>query len=78
MSTFNDFINLNELDQKVLCKDIIENLSPRLQLIAVRRFYQNQSLNSIAEELGVTYARAYQLERKLLHIIRRYVKAEWL
>ena len=78
MSTFNDLINLNELDQKILCKEAIENLTPRLQLIAVRRFYQNQSLNSIAEELGVTYARAYQLERKLLYTIKRYLKSQWL
>ena len=78
MSTFNDLINLNELDQKILCKEAIENLTPRLQLIAIRRFYQNQSLNSIADELGVTYARAYQLERKLLHTIRHYLKAEWM
>ena len=76
MSTFNDLINLNELDQKVLCKDIIENLNPRLQLIAIRRFYQNQSLSSIAEELGISNARAYQLERKLLHTIRWYLKVQ--
>lgn len=68
---FNNLINMNDLDKKVLVKQAIEKLSPRLQFIAIRRFYQNQNLNSIAEELGISDSRAYQLEMKLLGVIRR-------
>ena len=68
---FINLMNMHDLDKVVLVKQAIEKLSPRLRLLAVRRFYQNQTLNSIAEELGVSYARTYQLERRVLSDIRR-------
>lgn len=69
--TFLQLINMHDLDQKLVCKRAIECLSPRLQLVAIRRFYQNQTLDAIAEELGLSQARVYQLERKLVWKMRR-------
>jgi|688.fasta_scaffold00027_187 RNA polymerase sigma factor (sigma-70 family) len=69
--TFLQLINMHDLDRKVVCKRAIECLSPRLQFIAVRRFYQNQTIDAIAEELGLSQARVYQLERKLVWKMRR-------
>jgi RNA polymerase sigma factor (sigma-70 family) len=69
--TFLDLINMHDLDRKVVCKRAIESLSPRLQLVAIRRFYQNQTTAAIAEELGLSQGRVYQLERKLVWKIRR-------
>ena len=65
-SGFTDAMQLNDLEKKVYCKQFIETLEPRLKLVAIRRYYQNQSLRSISEELGISYPRAYQLERKII------------
>ncbi len=69
--TFLHLINMHDLDRKVVCKRAIESLSPRLQFIAVRRFYQNQTTAAIAEEIGLSQARVYQLERHLVCKMRR-------
>lgn len=73
---FTQLIEMHELDQRIVCKRAIESLSPRLQLIAVRRFYQNQSLLSIAEELGLSQARTWQLEARLLRQLRHGFKSK--
>ncbi len=67
---FNDLINMNEMDLRIVMKEEIGRLEPRLQLIAVRRFYQNQNLSSIAEELGLSNNRVWQLEAKVLRKIK--------
>ncbi|NDB60239.1 hypothetical protein EB001_17570 [bacterium] len=69
-SSFNLLMTMHELDQKVVCKRAIESLEPRLRFVAVRRFYQNQTLRSIGEELGISGNRVLQLEAKLLRILK--------
>jgi DNA-directed RNA polymerase specialized sigma subunit len=61
---------MNEMDLRIVMKEEIGRLEPRLQLIAVRRFYQNQNLSSIAEELGLSNNRVWQLEAKVLRKIK--------
>ncbi len=61
---------MNEMDQKIVLKQAISQLPSRLQLVAIRRFYQNQTLAAIAEELGVSAGRAYQIEAKMLRLLR--------
>ena len=70
-TTFNDLIHMHDLDQKVTVKKALENLTPRMQFVVIRRFFQNQTLSSIAEELGLSEARLYQIERKALCILKR-------
>jgi RNA polymerase sigma factor (sigma-70 family) len=72
---FTEAMQLNDLERQVYCKQFIETLEPRLQLVALRRYYQNQSLSSIAEELGISYSRAYQLELKIIgKLIKQFRK----
>lgn len=72
MSTiFNDLIHMHDLDQKVTVKKALESLSPRMRFVVIRRFFQNQTLSSIAEELGLSEARLYQIERKALCNLKR-------
>lgn len=68
-------LQMHELDQKVLVKQAIAQLNPRLQFIAYRRFYQNQTLASIAEELGVSQGRVWMLEAKLLRLLKLGLKS---
>ena len=70
-ASFDLLMTMHDLDRKVLVKQAIDKLSPRLKFIAIRRFYQNQNLNSIAEELGLSYSRVFQLELRLLGEIKR-------
>lgn len=66
----NDLLNMHEMDQKVLIKSALSQLTPRQQFVAYRRFYNNQTLASIAEELGVSQNRAWQIEAKVLRLLR--------
>jgi RNA polymerase sigma factor (sigma-70 family) len=68
---FLDLINMHELDLQIVLKDAIASLEPRLRLVAVRRFYQNQNLSSIAEELGVSDNRVWQIEAKILRKLKQ-------
>lgn len=67
----NSLLQMNELDQKVLVKQALAQLNPRLQLLAYRRFFQNQTLASVADELGISNGRAFQLEAKLLRKLKQ-------
>ena len=71
----NDLLNMHELDQKVLVKSALAQLKHRLQFIAMRRFYQNQTLAAIAEELGLSNNRVWQLELEIIWTIRRALEA---
>ncbi len=73
---FGQLIEKHELGQRLVCKRAIESLSPRLQFVAVRRFYQNQSLSSIAEELGLSQTRTWQLEARLLRKLKHGLKSK--
>ena len=77
-SGFTDAMQLNDLEKKVYCKQFIETLEPRLQLVAIRRYYQNQNLRSISEELGISYPRAYQLELKIRSKLIKYFTRDHL
>ncbi len=68
---FLDLINMHELDLQIVLKDAIASLEPRQRLVAVRRFYQNQNLSSIAEELGVSDNRVWQIEAKILRKLKQ-------
>jgi RNA polymerase sigma factor (sigma-70 family) len=70
-TTFNDLIGMHDLDQKVIVKKALESLTPRMQFVVIRRFFQNQTLSSIAEEIGLSEARLYQIERKALCSLKR-------
>ena len=70
-TTFNDLINMHDLDQKVIVKKALESLTPRMQFVVIRRFFQNQTLSSIAEEMGLSEARLYQIELKALCNLKR-------
>ena len=70
-TTFNDLINMHDLDQKVIVKKALESLTPRMQFVVIRRFFQNQTLSSIAEEMGLSEARLYQIELKALCSLKR-------
>ena len=70
-ASFNLLMTMHDLDRKVLVKQAIDKLNPRLKFIAIRRFYQNQSINSIAEELNLSRNRVWQLELRLLGEIKR-------
>lgn len=66
----NALLDMHELDQKVLVKQAIAQLNPRMQFVAYRRFYQNQTLAAIAEELGLSQNRVWQLEAKILRLLK--------
>jgi RNA polymerase sporulation-specific sigma factor len=68
---FLDLINMHELDLQIVLKDAIASLEPRQRLVAVRRFYLNQNLSSIAEELGVSDNRVWQIEAKILRKLKQ-------
>lgn len=70
-TTFNDLIHMHDLDQKVIVKKALESLTPRMQFVVIRRFFQNQTLSSIAEEMGLSEARLYQIELKALCSLKR-------
>lgn len=70
-TTFNDLIHMHNLDQKVIVKKALESLTPRMQFVVIRRFFQNQTLSSIAEEMGLSEARLYQIELKALCSLKR-------
>ena len=74
--TFLDLINMHEMDLQIVLKEAIASLPPRMQFVAMRRFYQNQSLPAIAEELGVSKGRAYQIEAMLLHKLKHGLKVK--
>ena len=67
---FLDLINMHEMDLQIVIKEAIASLEPRQRLVAVRRFYQNQTLDAIGEELGVSANRIYQIEAKILRILK--------
>jgi len=75
---FTDAMQLDDLERKVYCKQFIETLEPRLQFVAILRFYHNQSLSSIAEELGISNPRAYQLERKIISKLMKHFTKDHL
>lgn len=68
-NTFNFLINMHDLDKKVLIRKVMEQLTPKEQLILYRRYYQNQSYSSIAEELKITRERVRQKNMKIHRII---------
>ena len=68
---FLDLINMHELDLQIVLKDAIASLEPRQRLVAVRRFYQNQTLASIAEELGISDGRVFMIEAKILRKLKQ-------
>ena len=67
---FIDLINMHEMDLHIAIKEAIASLEPRQRLVAVRRFYQNQTLASIAEELGISDGRVFQIEANILRKLR--------
>lgn len=64
-------INMNDLDKKVVCKSIFNILTDREKTVLYMRYYQNKSLTVIAEEIGVSRGRVYQLEKHLLLTLKR-------
>ena len=71
----NDLLNMHELDQKMLIKSALSQLTPRQQFVAYRRFYNNQTLSTIAEDLGISQGRVYQIEAKILRLLKNGLKA---
>lgn len=64
-------INMHDLDKKVLCKSIFDILTDREKTVLYMRYYQNKSMAVIAEEIGVSKGRIYQLEKHLLLTLKR-------
>lgn len=64
-------INMNDLDKKVLCKSIFNVLTDREKTVLYMRYYQNKSTAVVAEEIGVSTSRLYQLEKHLLLVLKR-------
>lgn len=71
----NDLLNMHEMDQKIMLKEALSQLTPRQQFVAYRRFYQNQTLASIAEEMGLSAGRLFQIEAKVLRLLRNGLKS---
>jgi RNA polymerase sigma factor (sigma-70 family) len=66
----NDILNMHELDQKLVVKQALMQLEPKLRFVAYRRFFNNQTLESIAEEIGLSRGRVFQLEKRAMHMLR--------
>lgn len=64
-------INMNDLDKKVVCKSVFSVLTEREKTVLYMRYYQNKSMATIAEEIGVSKGRIYQLEKHLLLTLKR-------
>ena len=62
--------NMHDLDRKVFCKTMLDSLDPIMQFVMYRRYYQNQSLSSIAEEIGRSSTRVMQIESKAKRLIQ--------
>jgi|LakMenE07Oct09ns_1017277.scaffolds.fasta_scaffold00125_11 RNA polymerase sporulation-specific sigma factor len=75
---FVDLINMHEMDLKIVLKEAIESLEPRQRFVAVRRFYQNQTLGAIAEEIGISDHRVWQIEAKILRLLKRGLSSKRL
>lgn len=61
--------SMNEMDQKIVLKEAILGLNERERLVIMRRFFQNQTYQSIGDELGITQERVRQMLCKSLRIM---------
>lgn len=75
---FIDLINMHEMDLQIVLKEAIASLEPRQRIVAVRRFYQNQTLASIAEELGISDGRVFMIEAKILRKLKHGLSSKRL
>ena len=57
--------------EKLVLRDIIENLDERDKKIILLRYYRDKTQSEIAKELGVSQVQVSRLEAKLLERIKK-------
>jgi len=66
---------LLDRERKAYLVDAIEALPPRLRHVVVAYFYEEQSMQEIADELGVTESRISQLRSEAMALLRDGINA---
>ena len=67
---------LRAVEDRDAARYLLEQLDERQRSVVVGYFFEGRSLRSIGDELGVTEARACQIKRKALSLMRDHAQQE--
>ena len=62
-----------ELLNKMVLKQLLEQLSPKDREIIMRRYFENQTQSQIAADLNISQVQVSRLEKKILRKMREYL-----
>lgn len=63
-----------EVLNKIVLKQLLEQLGERERDIILRRYFENQTQTQIAEQLHISQVQVSRLEKKILRQMREYLE----
>lgn len=65
-----DSIEEENIDERIMLKEIISKLEPRERQIVVMRFFQDKTQTEIAKKLGISQVQVSRIEKKIISNMR--------